>query len=375
MKIAWRNILLKWKKTDGRNLSSVPKGCFPKLLKQLLTDLSENVESNLKVGFRKAGIHPINRDQVLFRLPSEENEDPEKSRYAVDKSVLEILKEMRYGTINIKEPTRKRKLNSEPGKSLGNIDSDNLESESEHEIARKTIKTFKQNSKKKIKVIPGKAVIVDPKSNNTDDKEMENVQSVNLVSKANQNKIEVKQFIQKLNNDLTMKSKIKTDKSMSELKEKNKEMAIDQLPVVFVDDYTSINDSTNENEKLLLNNYIDENMSSKDYLPEIEPTFSEFIDPPKDEMCQCDDREFLETKEEKSTGKNVEIISIQKFVNSTPHKVNLLECKKIPLNTKINSKRDIIQKNKNMKPIKVRRGSYFKTDADILKVLNDNSIQ
>lgn len=149
MKIAWRNILLKWKKTDGRTQASVPKGCFPRLLKQLINDLSENVESNIKAGFRKAGIIPIDRDQVLSKLPNNDNIDPEKSRYAVDKSVLDILKEMRYGTMNITEPTRKRKLDAEAGKSLGNIDEDNLESESEQEIKNKTLKTCKQDSKKK----------------------------------------------------------------------------------------------------------------------------------------------------------------------------------------------------------------------------------
>lgn len=144
--------------TDGRNQNQ-PKGCFPKLLKNLATHLSKNVESNLKAGFGKAGIFPIDHEQLLSILPSDDNKDPDKSRYAIDKSVLDILKDMRYGTMNIKEPTRKRKLNAEPGKSSGNIDSDNIESESKYEIANNIIKACKNNSKKKkIKVFPGKVI-------------------------------------------------------------------------------------------------------------------------------------------------------------------------------------------------------------------------
>lgn len=248
MKIAWKFFLLKWKKTDGRTQASVPKGCFPRLLKQLINDLSENVESNLKVGFRKAG--PVDLDQVLARLPNDYNEDPDKSRYAVDKSVLEILKEMRYGTINIKEPTRKRKLNAESGKSLGNIDDDNLENESEHEITHKIVKSCKQGSKKKkIQVIPGKTVDFDPKCNDTENKKIENITPENLIIsnamknktgqvskyKTNKKKKEVKQLREKINDDLINKNSTKTKMNMLKLDEKNKEIDINILPVVYVD--------------------------------------------------------------------------------------------------------------------------------------------
>lgn len=51
MKQAWRQLLLKWKKTDGRTLSTVPKGCFPKLLNLLIEELKQNSENNIKAGF------------------------------------------------------------------------------------------------------------------------------------------------------------------------------------------------------------------------------------------------------------------------------------------------------------------------------------
>lgn len=62
MKIAWRQILQKWKKTDGRSLSSVPKGCFPRLLKTLMDEIKINSENNIRAGFRKTGKHEINTD-------------------------------------------------------------------------------------------------------------------------------------------------------------------------------------------------------------------------------------------------------------------------------------------------------------------------
>lgn len=64
---------------------------------------------------------------------------------------------MRYGTINIKEPAQKRKLNVDSGKSLENIEEENLETESENEITNMRPKTRRHgNKKKKIEVIPEK---------------------------------------------------------------------------------------------------------------------------------------------------------------------------------------------------------------------------
>lgn len=42
MKAAWRQLLEKWKRTDGRTLSTIPKGCFPRLLKLLVDQLKKN---------------------------------------------------------------------------------------------------------------------------------------------------------------------------------------------------------------------------------------------------------------------------------------------------------------------------------------------
>lgn len=70
LKIHWRNILENWKKTDGINEISIPKDCFPMLLKRLVSKLSNNAEHNIKSGFNKCGIVPFNRDRVLYMLSS-----------------------------------------------------------------------------------------------------------------------------------------------------------------------------------------------------------------------------------------------------------------------------------------------------------------
>lgn len=116
MKRAWREILLKWKKTDGRQLATVPKGCFPKLLKLLINHIRDNAKNNLQAGFKKTGICPMKVDEILSRLPQETN--THESKAAVDDSVLDLLKHMRYGSMNIQAPNRKRKLEVIPGKSV-----------------------------------------------------------------------------------------------------------------------------------------------------------------------------------------------------------------------------------------------------------------
>ncbi|CAG5003196.1 unnamed protein product [Parnassius apollo] len=118
MKIAWREIILQWKKIDGRNQSSIPKGCFPKLLSKLMEKLKENGSANVISGFRKTGINPFDSSAVLKKLPDWDNQAEQSE--IVDETILEYLKDMRYGTNNIVEPTKKKKkkLQVHPGKSV-----------------------------------------------------------------------------------------------------------------------------------------------------------------------------------------------------------------------------------------------------------------
>lgn len=71
LKKAWCEILEKWKMGPGRNSSSVPKDKFPRLLKNLLKKKEPNSSANVRRGFRKCGIIPVNKEEALKMLPSE----------------------------------------------------------------------------------------------------------------------------------------------------------------------------------------------------------------------------------------------------------------------------------------------------------------
>ncbi|XP_012553005.2 uncharacterized protein LOC105842971 [Bombyx mori] len=436
MKMAWRNILLRWKKTDGRSQATVPKGCFPRLLKLLINELSENVDSNLKAGFRKAGIIPIDRNEVLSRLPKENTEDPEKSRYAVDKSVLDILKEMRYGTINIKEPAHKSKINVDSGKSLGNIDEENFETESENETTSKRPKTRKQgNKKKKIKVIPGKAVDLNSEDNKTENEERNIANTENVIKKykkkvvrapkckINSKKKEVKTLIDKLKTDL-MKKEMETNTGTPKYNE-TKKIDVSVLPMVCVDEciIASCSENTNntcndlnhkknyeevidnncnsykesfhqennfedywgngsqqKDDELFVNTYFDKDVANEDYVPDIvtENIFHELIDPLKDGVCVNYNSYAAEATAENNNSKDkkIAIISVEN-VDSDSRPVTLNKCKKISLNSIVSVKKDNSQNSKNIKQVKskLRRRSYYKNEADILRDLIDDNIQ
>ena len=75
LKIKWRETLNDWKE---KNRGSMPKDKFPRLLKKCIDDLGEEkVKKNLIRGFKAAGIVPLDRQQVLKRLPGGNNEDCE----------------------------------------------------------------------------------------------------------------------------------------------------------------------------------------------------------------------------------------------------------------------------------------------------------
>lgn len=108
----------------GRNTSSVPKDKFPRLLKNLLKQMEPNASANVKAGFTKCGIIPIDKDQVLKMLPAEnvETENPINSeaqeRQHLDNAFINLLKSMRYDDDSNGKPKKKSKLNVLPGKSI-----------------------------------------------------------------------------------------------------------------------------------------------------------------------------------------------------------------------------------------------------------------
>lgn len=68
LKTAWRKVLMDFKiKNPGR--AGLPKECFPKLLNSLLEEMEGSVRKCLVSGFRRSGIHPLNRNEVYKSLP------------------------------------------------------------------------------------------------------------------------------------------------------------------------------------------------------------------------------------------------------------------------------------------------------------------
>lgn len=141
LKTAWRQILTSRKKTEGRKQAAIPKDTFPRLLRQLNECISDNAESNIKSGFLKCGIVPLNREKVLERLPEEptaETETEDQSAASdLDGSFISLLKEMRYGPEKVQTKKRKKKVTVEPGKSVSgadfDVDNENDEPDSEDE--------------------------------------------------------------------------------------------------------------------------------------------------------------------------------------------------------------------------------------------------
>lgn len=128
LKRNWRQILEKWKFGAGRNMSSIPKDKFPRLLNNLLKRLAVNASNNVRSGFRKCGIVPVNKDQVLKMLPTEPTQTVQEEEKLIDDTFVNLLKSMRYeDTANVK-PKKKSKLCVPPGKSIGLEDFDSSES-------------------------------------------------------------------------------------------------------------------------------------------------------------------------------------------------------------------------------------------------------
>lgn len=129
LKMAWRAILLQWKKGPGKNEATIQKSKFPSLLKKLCESCkSENVIS----GFRKCGIVPLQRKEVLKVLPSSDlsSESTQSSRAttpapspvaAIDDSFKELLTALRH-TETVPARKKRVKVNVGPGKSVSVAD-------------------------------------------------------------------------------------------------------------------------------------------------------------------------------------------------------------------------------------------------------------
>ncbi|KAJ8910919.1 hypothetical protein NQ315_014253 [Exocentrus adspersus] len=111
LKIAWRKILANWKESEeGISYTVLQKQHFPPLLTKLMQAIEPNTVANLKSGFRKCGIVPINVE-LLQRLPQGCNQE------AIENSFIANLDNRRQEVTKPLRKTRKR-MNIIAGKSI-----------------------------------------------------------------------------------------------------------------------------------------------------------------------------------------------------------------------------------------------------------------
>lgn len=123
LKQSWREILQGWRK-ESRSKGSIPKEQFPTLLSRLMNTLKAQ---NLISGFSATGIFPLDRHQVLKRLPGANKELVEEGDNEVlNASVLTLLKEnVGLGVEPGKQQKRKRGQKCEPGKRILGLHNEN----------------------------------------------------------------------------------------------------------------------------------------------------------------------------------------------------------------------------------------------------------
>ena len=112
-KSEWRNILDMWHK-ESRSKENLPKNVLPTLLSKLMNRLKS---SDLVVGFRASGIHPLNRNEVLkCILSSMQVEDI--NLQVLNDSVLQVLEENCGVGRQTKSSNRKRGRKIKPGEQI-----------------------------------------------------------------------------------------------------------------------------------------------------------------------------------------------------------------------------------------------------------------
>ncbi|KAG5866221.1 hypothetical protein JTB14_033437 [Gonioctena quinquepunctata] len=107
LKGAWRKMLTDWKQGPGMKELFIPKDLFPRLLNKLCRAIENNLEKNIKSGFRKAGIVPFDRSQVLSMLRKEQLPNNQDVTETIETSVTDLLCQMRYGDAPKARQTKK----------------------------------------------------------------------------------------------------------------------------------------------------------------------------------------------------------------------------------------------------------------------------
>lgn len=114
LKTAWRSILTNYKLQNPRD-KALNKSTFPTLLKLLMDKMQINNKDIIKNAFKAAGIYPLNRNQVLKRMPKKRVD--ERITGSIDKTLLQYLEEKRRPNTD-SQLKRKKMLNVVPGRSV-----------------------------------------------------------------------------------------------------------------------------------------------------------------------------------------------------------------------------------------------------------------
>lgn len=110
LKLHWRKILDQWKSTrEGQTLPTIPKQRFPHLLNQLWQKILIKSEDNLKAGFLKTGIYPVNEMPVLERVPTFKHPLQHTANPGlVGESFVKFLEEKRNEVVEHRQGGRKK---------------------------------------------------------------------------------------------------------------------------------------------------------------------------------------------------------------------------------------------------------------------------
>ena len=91
LKRNWRKILVDWRR-ESKSKGSIPKTLFPRLLKRLVE--TSLIPDHMVSGFRKTGIYPANRNEILQQLPGQQKDPGGTPTVAhMNNSVMSMLKD------------------------------------------------------------------------------------------------------------------------------------------------------------------------------------------------------------------------------------------------------------------------------------------
>jgi len=130
LKKKWRNIIQDWKQCPtGSKATSIPKDVFPRLLKKLMEDISVTAAANVKSGFRKCGVVPLDSEQVLRSIPAVPEKNPESEQNLSD-SFEDFLKKLRREE-STPQLRRRTRIKVVPGKSVAETSQESESSDQE----------------------------------------------------------------------------------------------------------------------------------------------------------------------------------------------------------------------------------------------------